>query len=725
MQRPFVTIATEDQWLRCAHEGTALEEGVLSLAAIDDDQPGQEPVETQQVAAGLAFDDHCRLFHSIPEQGQIERLYWRLTDRLRPPVQAPETRDLFAPPSTAITGDFVSKSQPPHLDPRGLAVDERGLLWVADFSHRAVRVFDLASQRAVSVTVLPFPPLDFAALGDRMQVLTAGSLVEMTPFRTVVTQALPAEAAGSSRIAASSSSGLWLLTRAGTASARVVSLSHPAESFDEPFATDIEFEREDMLVVARSAGSTFLRYEIAGGNRAKLAPLLARGYDGRGIVLTPDGRIGFWTARGFRTAVFARRRYVSSGRLVTYRLDSGEFSSRWGRVFLDACLPAGTSISMYALVSDDPPPDAAISRTPPANMSSASVRRPDLSPPLPPASILPAENGTGQSFHQRETGREIAWAPAPPQPFETYEAPVIPLQDSPTGRYLWLVLQLAGNTTSSPRVQAIRAETPAHGLLRKLPAIYSREAAVESFLWRYLAPIEGQLGQLDATSESRHVILDPRSAPEEMLPWLGGFTGLVLDQRFPESARRTAIAESVWLFRYRGTIPGLTRFIEIFLGFAPRIIEQFRFRGHGGGSVGDASVSSSILGGGFRVGGAVGESGLSALEGLAAAADGFRTSAHRFTIFIPGWLTAEQLSVVRDLLEFHRPAHTLFELCTIAEGMRVGRGLYVELTTVVASSSGWRTLQLGAGSLGRDAIVGSPVRGFSIESQLGQSGRVG
>jgi phage tail-like protein len=125
---------------------------------------------------------------------------------------------------------------------------------------------------------------------------------------------------------------------------------------------------------------------------------------------------------------------------------------------------------------------------------------------------------------------------------------------------------------------------------------------------------------------TRHVLLNPRSAPPEILPWLAGFVGLILDDRFAhaprpgrrtEDVRRRLIEEATWLFRFRGTVSGLRRFLEIYLGRAPILIEKFRVRGLGGAFLGDSAelASSSVLGAGFRIGGAIGESEREVLTG--------------------------------------------------------------------------------------------------------------
>jgi len=193
-----------------------------------------------------------------------------------------------------------------------------------------------------------------------------------------------------------------------------VPVSHPDAAFEVPFATDLEFLDASELVVARRPGEDFLRFGLHGGSLDALPPLKGRGYDGRGILRTPDGRIGFWTNRGFRHAVAARTRYLPSGRVVTYRLDSGAFQTVWGRVFLDACIPNETRVRLHCVALDEPE-GPELARLPPANSLGAVIHRPDLSPPMPPALLAPPTAGAlPQTFHRRETGRELPWAPPAP-----------------------------------------------------------------------------------------------------------------------------------------------------------------------------------------------------------------------------------------------------------------------------------------------------------------------
>jgi hypothetical protein len=57
--------------------------------------------------------------------------------------------------------------------------------------------------------------------------------------------------------------------------------------------------------------------------------------------------------------------------------------------------------------------------------------------------------------------------------------------------------------------------------------------------------------------------------------------------------------------------------------------------------------------------------------------------------------------------------------------MRVGRGLHIGLSSLIGAGSGWTTLQLGAGVLGRGGIVGRPQTGTRVGVSRLPGGRGG
>jgi phage tail-like protein len=459
-----------------------------------------------------------------------------------------------------------------------------------------------------------------------------------------------------------------------------------------PWASGIALDANGNVVIAGPPGDDFRSFVPAAGVGAENPPLDARGYDGRGIVRTPDGRIGYWTDQGFRLAVAARLVYASCGHVDVFELDAGGYQQRWGRVFIDACIPDGTSVEIACVTADDEPGiyganGDSIPRVVPANVDPANPDVPLATPPLVAADLAPAL-ATTHPLRYREVGREVPWLRrSPGDAFETYEGIV----NAEPGRYLWVRLVLRGNTALTPQIRAVRIEHPGTDWMARLPEVYSEDPAGADFLFRYLSLPDGELADLDARAASRDLLLEPFGVPAEALSWVASLFGLALDERWSEASRRQLLAEVTCLWRRRGTLGALTRMLEIFLGVRPVIVESWRLRALGGGAVGG---------------------------GLAQ--DPFRRYAHRFSVIVPRLLDEDQLQCVADLLDRYRPAHTLYDLCTVGAGMRVGLGLHVELTSMIGPSAGWRQLEIGGGGLGTDAVIGRPHQGIRPgDSRLG------
>jgi phage tail-like protein len=735
--RPFALLSTADQWRRAAFQNTALEQNVVQLAWVDTTSAGSGG-GIVPVGAALAFDCECRLYHSVPEQNGVERVLWAAEDPLRPSAIPPQPVDLFAPPSAPQVGEFhePASAGAALADPRGVCVDDDDRLFIAEHGSSRILVFDLESRKLLRAVPLAGRP---GCMVAHQRVVYAAldsptGLVRLDARRGPWPVEIPPQFVSPARLAFAPDGALWVLAAAGSAAATVFPLDQTSLSFVVPFATDLVFLNDPagpILVLARMPGDDFLRFRISPNAREEMPPLTATAYDGRGVVCTPDKRIAYWTANGLRYAVAARLKYLDTGQVTTFRLDSGDFFTTWGRIFLDACIPAGTDLRIHCVALDEPPDDGALPRTPPANLGSIVITRPDLSPPMIPLSLVP--DTVDDRVYRRDTGPETPWVRFPAGDlFRTYEAPIL----SGPGRYLWVTVELRGNTRSTPRLRAIRAEHPAHDYLRRLPKTYSRDEQKADFLIRYLAMVEGELGDWEARSVLRRALIEATSAPDEILPWLAGFLGLVLDERWSVAVRRKLIAEATLLFRFRGTVAGLLRFLEITLdpssvtqpflsqtGNGVVIIENYRLRGIGGALLGEQGPSGSVLGT-FRIGGALGDP----TANLAAAAtdDAFDSHAHRFIVLIQQSLSQEQSDMIQHLLDVHRPAHTLVQVCTVGAGMRVGRGLLIGLTSIIGRTDGFMRFQLGSSVLGRGAVLGRALAGtFPGASVIGRDTHVG
>ncbi|WLE98046.1 MAG: phage tail protein [Candidatus Electrothrix communis] len=720
-------VHTADQWLRSAFHNTSLavDQGAVQLAWQQEVAPSA--AETLPEPTGLAFDPWCRLYRSIPEEGRVTRTRWGKAG----PDLSTET-DLFKAEKPSH-GDFSPEKSAtgPLKRPRSLVVDSQGCLFIAE-AGGGLLIYDLLEQRLLRKLRLGNSSIpgsrivDLACHGRRVYALLADpcTLIVLDARSAPKTRPLHQNLVRPSRLTVSPNGDLWLLDYAGKKTARVMPLDRPDAGFAIPDATDIAFNEQDVLVAARMPGQDFLCFRVNDNDSFALPHLLARHYNGQGIVRMPENGIGFLTDQGFRPAVRARMRYLPKGQVTTFRLDSNRFQTVWGRMFIDACIPKGTEVRVRCLALDEVPEHAErVYREPPVNTVNAVIHRPDLSPPMPPEKFL-AEISEFHPLHRRSMGSEIPWRSAEStDSFVTYEAPVI----AGPGRYLWVVLELKGTTRLTPKVRSLRIEYPAHDLLRRLPRIYSRDEESADFLRRYLAIMEGSMREIDLRAVYRHVLLNPEAAPQERLEWLAGFIGLALDKRWPLAAQRTLIRNGAWLFRFRGTVNGLKRFIEIYLGRSVEIVEHFKVRGLGGAIVGekDALASGAVLGAGFRVGGKVGEAQAVSVN-EERIEDAFDSHAHRFSLVIPISLDQEQREVIEHILALHRPCHTIYDICSVDAGMKAGIGLYLGLTTMVGRSSGFGELRAGASCLGRRDIIGRPGSGTRPgSSRVGQDSRVG
>ncbi len=753
--RPFALLSTCDQWVRCAFDGTTLDraEGTVELAWITPAGPDNGR-DAPRLGAGLAFDSACRLYHSVPDHNQVERVRWGaravIPTRREPAVPV----SLFGEATRPSFGTFVTTSADATIGgPRGLAVDGRDRLWIAATDADRIFVFDLWDSRLLRTIRLPGErPTALAAQGEEVYAIlaTSGQVVALSLNGGATPLNLPPSADPPSRLAVSARGRIAVLAAAGRPDASVAFLDGATDPVPVPRATDIAWESDVSLVVARQPEADFLRFNVELRGASAIGPLRARGYDGLGIAASPERKeragghecrcgggcgadaaprwIVYWTDRGPRTAVPARLRYERRGRVVTFQLDSGTYQSEWGRIFLDACLTEGTDVRIRCIARDDEDEEPELARTPPVRVSLSGILHAKLSPPMPPVRLIGTGESPARPLHRRESGRELPWTqPFAGDPFRTYEAPT-----DATGRYLWVILELTGNTQVTPKVRCLRAEHTRHDARQRLPRAYSIEPEPADFLDRYLALPDGFLAEADGRAQARHALLHPWAVPDQLLSWLSSFIGLVLDDRWARAprpggrtadARREIIAAAAWLWRFRGTVPGLRRFLELFVGLPIVIIEQFQLRGLRGAGAGSAALADSVLGGGFRIGAPIGGVMTHVIQGNEA--DAFTSNAHRFTVLIPAALDAEQLDVVRHILEVHRPAHTLVEVCTVEAGMRVGRGLHLALSTIVGPTAGFGTAQLGRSALGRGAILGRPVDGSAAGSyRVGTGGRV-
>lgn len=131
------------------------------------------------------------------------------------------------------------------------------------------------------------------------------------------------------------------------------------------------------------------------------------------------------------------------------------------------------------------------------------------------------------------------------------------------------VVRLPGNS-GPPRIPPVAPRVKDDSsYLHYLPPIYHEH----DFVRRFLLIFQSILDPLARTIDQTQMYFDPRITTESFLPWLASWMDLVLNENWPVERRRALISAGADLYRWRGTRYGLSEFIRIYTGVAPRIVE--------------------------------------------------------------------------------------------------------------------------------------------------------
>ena len=511
------------------------------------------------------------------------------------------------------------------MRPSGLALDRRGLLYVADALAGRVVVVDPEDGHVANVLVaglqepvdVAVAPVGWIYVADRkageisvwnVRHERCASFVPRTP------DGLPAHPAP-------------IAVMVDGDAILVADASHPrlirvdrggAPSGDVPLAALVQGLGEGALALdalRRIYGAEVARFW--GGSCA--APCTAH-----------DG--GVRLAAVHRAIRLARLRlasgFATAGRWVSAALDGGAAGAQWHRITIDADLPEGSWLKVRTVVADDP----------------ALLADPDV---LPPGIVFEARDETPGTLPPR-------------YPSDVPDRLVL----SGPGRYLRLAITLGSDGRATPSVRAVRVSYPRVSYLDLLPRVFRRDPDAARFLERYLALFEHTLTGVEDRYERFYRQLDPRAAPPEILEWIGRLLDLTFDPSWPLARRRALAAEAVALYAMRGTPAGVARAVELYAGRAPVIIEGFRERA---ATVPPLGREGAVLGCGTLLGAPPVSRGTVREDG-----------AHRFTVlvFLDDECDAKDtLPTLRRVLALNQPAHTIATLRVVTPDTRVGDGL--------------------------------------------------
>jgi phage tail-like protein len=558
--------------------------------------------------------------------------------------------------------------------PAGLALDRRGLLYIADPAARRVVVMQ-PEGAFVETALVGGPPVGLLQEPVDVAVAPSGRIyvADRASGRIVVFS--------SSMKLLGAIDTRWSATIAPRPIAVMVDADGHLLVADESFPRLLAFGVDGTRLADRDLGT--LVAPLAGGEIAQGA--LSHAYGGRMprffvgacgpcASAADDGpaRLAEVATALRLLALVLERRFETSGVFVSRALDGGRPGVSWHRVEVDLAADVDDArVLVETFASDDPEPA--------------------------PASVTWLAPRT-------KSGSLIGFTRAVPEQ----------LVQSPHGRYLWLRVTLQSDTGhATPTVRAIRAWYPRISWLDLLPSAYRRDPDSAFFLEHFLALFEHVFtGVEDRFVEFSHE-LDVDAAPRDVIDWLACLVDLCFDPSWSLERRRALVAEAIPLYEKRGTVAGLVRYVEIYTGQAPVLVEGWLER----------PQRPAVLG---RPGAVLG-CGLPLLGGVVSAAvlpdaQLWARYAHRFTVFFYVDDRCDTTLVARAvdaIVEVNKPAHTQHRCEAVLPDATVGVRSRVGLDLVLGAAEAPATRLADAGPSGSLAHDGATGGVLGIDTILG------
>jgi len=174
-----------------------------------------------------------------------------------------------------------------------------------------------------------------------------------------------------------------------------------------------------------------------------------------------------------------------------------------------------------------------------------------------------------------EKGIFMAWRVGAAEVGKVYEYET-QVRVAPTLQDMTLICEVVAIGTDARSELAVTRETAVVNVLAKgnylkyLPALYDQD----ELMGRYLMLFESFWKPIETQIDHFHYYLDCQMTPLDFLPTLASWVSLELDERWSEDKRRLLVCAIVKIYRKRGTMWGLAKFLEIYTGVIPEIIEH-------------------------------------------------------------------------------------------------------------------------------------------------------
>jgi phage tail-like protein len=117
----------------------------------------------------------------------------------------------------------------------------------------------------------------------------------------------------------------------------------------------------------------------------------------------------------------------------------------------------------------------------------------------------------------------------------------------------------------------INLKAASHNPVRHLPSIYHGNKELKGFLWIFQHVFNSFQSKLDRI----HTYFNPIETTREFYKWLATWFSINVKYAVTEEKMRSLIWNAVNLYQWRGTVSGLSKYLEIITEIKPEIIEDF------------------------------------------------------------------------------------------------------------------------------------------------------
>jgi phage tail-like protein len=96
----------------------------------------------------------------------------------------------------------------------------------------------------------------------------------------------------------------------------------------------------------------------------------------------------------------------------------------------------------------------------------------------------------------------------------------------------------------------------------------------DEFALGICAGLDGVLAPVPVTLDCLDAYFDPHLTPLDFLEWLAGWVGVSLDHNWSEAQRRALVNQAGDLYRWQGTLRGITEHIRLYTGVDPEVSDS-------------------------------------------------------------------------------------------------------------------------------------------------------